>query len=482
MDKKGFDVLENADDATVEQLENKYPTFDEKKSKEIYNMTMKKMNEDKNIADNDYTEKVEGVEKYKSPIWHRFTAIAATVTLLVGGGFALSSINRNDRVEETDFAKESTTESNPATEPTLETVPVSTVAEIVPTEDGTEKVDEEIYAFAKNMHESANEILTEMIGDRTDGIAEINDTFILTPYHYIQDLVLADNFDEKYFAEQLASRVDNMDKYTYYVFIVVDGVCTYTACEYNDYTTDSKLATYPVNGEKPASFSDTGLDTVPISSGESINVCVIFSEANYMITDYLFEKYNYNADDYNTYSEIAKELSEKYEELERVISMHGMHGNMDQNDKISFTLPEGEITYCRCTDERFQSYDDIKNYILSIITDEAYNDSYSWLLPNDSSDENPTDKMYLMQDGKLYIKDVSPGKGNLFHDWTDKPLEIAFISDNSMAVRRQFTTAPQTYIDSCPEEEKAELYHDYVYRLEKDSDTGEWRVAKCYFH
>ena len=63
MNKKDFEILENADDDTVQKLEAQYPVFDEKKREEIYKMTMKKMKEQNEITYTEYSEKIEGVEK-----------------------------------------------------------------------------------------------------------------------------------------------------------------------------------------------------------------------------------------------------------------------------------------------------------------------------------------------------------------------------------------------------------------------------------
>ena len=85
-ENREFDMLENADDKTVELLSG-VPVLTKEEKERMLAMSKKKldrMNREKNISANNDGDEVSGVERYNRPKWHKF-ATAAACLLLVGG-------------------------------------------------------------------------------------------------------------------------------------------------------------------------------------------------------------------------------------------------------------------------------------------------------------------------------------------------------------------------------------------------------------
>lgn len=111
-----FDMLDNADDKTVDCLS--VPALTEKEKERLLKMSKDKL-DIMNENNTDMAEEVHGVEKYNKPRWTSFAAVAASVVLvggLVGGGVLISrnsSSSKDNRESKADSVKttQSTTES-----------------------------------------------------------------------------------------------------------------------------------------------------------------------------------------------------------------------------------------------------------------------------------------------------------------------------------------------------------------------------------
>ena len=106
MNDKEFDLtmLENADNETIKQIAENCPASDEEMermfamSRKIYNERTKESNNKDNIE-------VSGVERYRKPVWQKFTAVAAALVLtggvIAGGMYFMknkNNFNTNDPV------------------------------------------------------------------------------------------------------------------------------------------------------------------------------------------------------------------------------------------------------------------------------------------------------------------------------------------------------------------------------------------------
>lgn len=128
-EKREFDMLENADDKTVELLSG-VPVLTKDEKERMLTMSMKKldkMNREANISNNNEYIEASGVERYKKrPKWQAFASVAACMVLVGGIGgtlFALSKSNNNDS---TPLASEvQTTTSASVTTTTAVTVPTT---------------------------------------------------------------------------------------------------------------------------------------------------------------------------------------------------------------------------------------------------------------------------------------------------------------------------------------------------------------------
>lgn len=78
---QGFDMLDNADDKTIERL-SAVPVLTGREKERILKMSKDKLR--RRYRDNNIEEEVSGVEKYSRPKWYSFAALAASFVLVCG--------------------------------------------------------------------------------------------------------------------------------------------------------------------------------------------------------------------------------------------------------------------------------------------------------------------------------------------------------------------------------------------------------------
>ena len=99
-----FDMLENADDKTVELLAE-VPVLSKDEKERMLAMSKKKldmMNRENNIVKNNDEEQVSGVERYNRPKWHRFATMAACLVLVGGLAGTVFVLGRNEKKSDKD--------------------------------------------------------------------------------------------------------------------------------------------------------------------------------------------------------------------------------------------------------------------------------------------------------------------------------------------------------------------------------------------
>ena len=112
---RGFDMLDNADDKTVDLL-SEVPVLTREEKERMLAMSKKKldnMNRESNINTSNDELEVSGVEHYKRPKWQIFTSAAACLLLvggIVGGTYAVSRKNGSPSQQ---FAEVETTTAEP---------------------------------------------------------------------------------------------------------------------------------------------------------------------------------------------------------------------------------------------------------------------------------------------------------------------------------------------------------------------------------
>jgi len=76
-------ILQNADEKTVRRIADSYPAVDEKKKKELYSRIEQRV---KMCTDDEYADRVSGVEVLRSSAMMRYLTTAAALVLVIGGG------------------------------------------------------------------------------------------------------------------------------------------------------------------------------------------------------------------------------------------------------------------------------------------------------------------------------------------------------------------------------------------------------------
>lgn len=193
------------------------------------------------------------------------------------------------------------------------------------------------------------------------------------------------------------------------------------------------------------------------------------------------------------YITIATELTDKLLEFEKIVQDADVE--YDENDSISFYCdssvnPESEdekVSYCRVTDERFNSCQDIYNYIRSFTSfglepKDDYIDA-GWLdecsimswLSNDFSEFEIGDRIdskyyrlghYISYRGQLYVVPIEDND-YVFREYTSD-VTIKKTGENSFTATRSFT---KHYAD---EDITSEKCFDFVL------EAGKWKIDKVY--
>lgn len=123
-EKREFDMLENADDRTVELLSG-VPVLTDEEKKRMLTMSKNKldrMNRENNISMNNEGAEVSGVERYNRPKWQTFASVAACFVLVGGIAGTVMLLGRN--------GKDSTKKDNTAVE--VQTTTDAAVTTIAP--------------------------------------------------------------------------------------------------------------------------------------------------------------------------------------------------------------------------------------------------------------------------------------------------------------------------------------------------------------
>ena len=526
MNKKDFDILENADDDTVEKYESRYPVFDEKKREEIYKMTMKKMKEQNESTYTEYSSKVEGVEKYKRPVWQRVSAIAAAAAIVAGGFALFRNIPREGRNKNSDHM----------TEVATDTAENTTNAPLI--DYDSDVLQSEVNAVTEKLYRTACTILEEM-----------NEEKALTGIYIIssdptQNYNVSSDFDTDLFYEKLNLYMQSPINYDYF-FVIRKYFVFYTVCEKQQYddilqfaagekngadeNSTGLIATYPYR-TVPLSLEEGNLEMTDIadllenptdplpSIHELYDICVkLMSEGSSENTDTeqtdgLFQIYE--GEDYQEYADIAVDFIDKYEDLLRITNFGT---SCDENDEINFNVVpyDGEIQdkkdasaaydaddqkiyddlvtyyedirygrYNRSTDERFNDIDDIKEYALSIISEKYFNQAFADTLTDKLAGAKDGDTVtsdrctfFTMYDGKLYVQNRIPGKGYLFDHWTDAPIKIYDVTETSFKAEREWSIFAPEYEATITDPEELESGHPFnIYIFKRDSVNDEWRI------
>lgn len=441
----GFDMLDNADDKTVDLL-SEVPVLTKEEKERMLAMSKKKldkMNRESNININNDELEVSGVERYKRPKWQIFTSAAACL-LLVGGIVGTTyAMSRNSGAPTQQFAEVEDTTAEPWTE-----------HDILPTE-AVRLSNEELSAIAKQLLENA-ETLDTLAGGipvgfefkETDPHAVIIDDLNDTSYKQIEGIesldeiqtLLDDTFAEPVILEFKYKLFDG-DKP---VFIAKDGNILFT-----DKETGRRFC---FDGEPEITRNDNGsgfsmnISTKSNSGSGQVNFKVVMIDGKYKINSYS-SSFGYAASDENLNEDadpmaIAYQAKIAFNDVLKVVDCCDVEVDMSDrmtdedienifgsnSEEAQKMFDEWKAYYkhfYRVTDPRFSSMDDVANYV----SDRVCGD-YRDALINELKDaySMKLDKLYCRQSGIEFTRGF---------DFTTKA-NITEQTDNSMIVQTSF--------------------------------------------
>lgn len=447
---RGFDMLDNADDKTVDLL-SEVPVLTKEEKERMLAMSKKKldtMNRESNINISNDEVEVSGVERYKRPKWQMFTSAAACLLLLggiAGGTYAMS--------------RKGGAPSQQLTEVEATTAESQTEHDILPT-DAVEMSNEELQSIAKQLLENA-ETLDTLAGGipvgfefkSSDPKAVLIDDIKGVSYKQIEGIdsldeirtLLNDTFAEPVILEFEEKLFDGETP----AFIERDGNILFT-----DKVTGHR---FYFEGEPEITRNDDGsgfsmtVNTKSNSGSGQVNFKAVNIDGKYKINSYSSsfgyaateDNLNENADPMAIAYQAKIALNDVFKACNRIdIEVDKNDCMVDDESAQEFT-DEGKtyfVDYYRVTDTRFNSIDDVVDYVSERVCGD-----FREALINDIKGGfmQKADKLYCLQNDT--IDDIK-----LF-DFTSKT-KIADKTDSSMTVETSFIENDEEdplYIDLC---------------------------------
>lgn len=470
---RGFDMLDNADDRTVDLL-SEVPVLTKEEKERMLAMSKKKldkMNRESNINISNDEVEVSGVERYKRPKWRIFTTAAACLLLVGGIGGTVFAMSRNSGAPSQQLAEVDETTAESQTE-----------HDLLPTE-AVEMSNEELQSIAKQLLENA-ETLDTLAGGipvgfefkSSDPKAVLIDDIKGVSYKQIEGIdsldeirtLLNDTFAEPIILEFEYKLFDGETP----AFIERDGNILFT-----DKVTGHR---FYFEGEPEITRNEDGsgfsmvINNKSNSGSGQVNFKVAKIDGKYKIKNYSTSM-GYAASDENLNEEadpmaIAYQAKIALNDVFKVV--YRIDVEVDKNDCMAdesienIFIPDDENSlrsfdewktmfadYYRVTDSRFSSMDDVVDYV----SDRVCGD-YRHALINDIKDGYCAkgDQLYCLQNG--IIPDGIP------FNLTSKT-EIADKTDSSMTVETSFIVNG----------EETPLYIE-LYIL-----NGKWKIADYRF-
>lgn len=447
---RGFDMLDNADDKTVDLL-SEVPVLTKEEKERMLAMSKKKldtMNRESNINISNDEVEVSGVERYKRPKWQMFTSAAACLLLLGGIAGGTYAMSRKGGAPSQQFAEAEDTTAEPLTE-----------HDILPT-DAVEMSNEELQSIAKQLLENA-ETLDTLAGGipvgfefkSSDPKAVLIDDIKGVSYKQIEGIDSLDEIRELMndtFAEPIILEFEYklFDGETP-AFIERDGNILFT-----DKVTGHR---FYFEGEPEITRNDDGngfsmtVNNKSNSGSGQVNFKVAKIDGKYRINNYSAsmgyaaseDNLNENADPMAIAYQAKIDLNDVFKVGNRIdIEVDKNDCMVDDESAQEFTdeWKTYFVDYYRVTDARFSSMDDVVDYV----SDRVCGDFREALI-NDIKGGfmQKADKLYCLQNDT--IDDIK-----LF-DFTSKT-KIADKTDSSMTVETSFIENDEEdplYIDLC---------------------------------
>lgn len=420
-ENREFNMLENADDRTVELL-SEVPVLTKEEKERMLKMSKKKldkMNREKNITKNTEGDEVSGTELYHRPKWHRFASIAACLVLVGGIAGTAVFMNRKGRISDT-----------------------------APLSQDSQDVDFDYAATVEELFDKLNELNLIRYG----GGVEIDKNITLKyqgPNGEVEDplcyLVTDERFSSfedvrvyfgQYVAEPLATteyllRVPAEDSHLPFCENPENGALYFS--EWYDAPSKAQAARFILekdeNGAAKVSIKPTDADemnslyeksydfTVPATLNDSpctLHGKIVLDDGKWKLSEYSTAHY----EGYGPLPEAMEKPAEFSSEEEAIVYaaidelvefdtiVNGGAVAVDEND--TKTIPYDDIysiIYNRVTDERFKEISDVKEYLSDSFTESFLNEN-SYLFEGNTS-------VFKEIDGSLYYH-LSGTQGHLY--------------------------------------------------------------------
>lgn len=474
-EKREFDMLENADDKTVELLSG-VPVLTKDEKERMLTMSMKKldkMNREANISNNNEYIEASGVERYKKrPKWQAFASVAACMVLVGGIGGTLFALNKSNNNDSTPLASEvKTTTSASETTTTAVTVP-TTSKPAKPTPDLSA---EELTEIAEEGTEKFHYVSDILAGFNVD--VDRNDK-ITKKTHFLHG-----NEGEPVECYRVVdSRFETMDDFESYIGeYLADPLLTLRLSDNSFVETNGKLYVYQpqsrpatkvefIGDPEVVTYDETTFCasvTIKTSASEdemNAQIQLALVDGKWKVSGYQ-ESFNTDAEKGSPNAELAESILEDLRMLDSLRTGVGVNTEID----ITRTIVDDngyEYVYYKVSEdyanENFKnSIEDIKSWVDRMVTGEAYDNLFKSIYA-ETDDGKPA--MFKEFEGELYYLF---GLREAPFRWFDEP-QIKNVQNGSFDI----------VVNGHPVEE-SDLVRELTVHVVKDGYG--WKISNCMY-
>ena len=435
-----FDMLENADDKTLELL-SEVPVLTKEEKERMLAMSKKKldkMNRESNINFNNKEYEVSGVERYHRPKWHRIATVAACMLLIGGIGGTIHTLSRN--------------KANLNTNDPLASSPSATVASTRSIEETCMKEADSLlaqYSFVIGLSYGIPENM-KLDENDTQSVEDYDGSTVT--YYRVADIFSSVNELNGYLETIMTGNILNDYKalLTRYLgneprFKEIDGKLYFrkgsgSLPEYNDY----KIENYD---DSTNSF-DIVVVNERLISKETEVFHVVLENGLWKLESYRIETETADKDASKFEKTDAVQLLTNLELVDHLMA-GGIYTSVDRGDSLEFRAPDGSYTviYNKFVSGGILDLNNLKEMVKSTVTEPVLSKSYSYIYEDEINDL----PMFKEVDGKLYMRDNARGSRFSFTGdpelikTSDKSYEI--ITDNEVPGGKEKVKITAVYED-----------------------------------
>ena len=398
-ENREFDMLENADDKTVELL-SEVPVLTKEEKERMLAMSKKKldqMNRESNININKDEYEVSGVERYKRPKWHAFASIAACMLLVGGIGGTMFAMKQNKPIAGNDSSLSDVTTTIPPSTRSIEETCYKEAASLLGQ-----------YSFVMGLSYGIPDNM-ELDESDTQEVEDYDGSTVT--YYRVADVFSSVNELNGHLETIMTGNLLNDYKalLTRYLgeeprFKEFDGKLYFrkgggSLPEYNDYTIE--------NYDDSTNSFDIVTVNAHSSTGEKEIFHVVLEEDLWKIESVRLETETKDQSEPTKFERTdALQLLTNLELVDDLMA-GGIHTSVDTNDRLEFQSADGSYTvaYNRFITGGIPDLNNIKEIVKSTVTDPVLSETYSYIYEEKKNDL----PMFKEVDGKLYMRDNAKG-------------------------------------------------------------------------